>query len=122
MILYVLICGKLPFATKTDKGVIRKKEEVVKDIKDGKISFNFSPWTIIEANTTYNGADKHNVIELIKRMLTVNPEDRITVGEILTHPWVCKIDKHDKEVVMNPFNDEYISGLEGVCLCESVRV
>ncbi|KAJ3430111.1 protein kinase [Anaeramoeba flamelloides] len=69
VILYALLCGYLPFDDPNYSRLLNK-------VKSGRCKF---PNKLLK-----------NEKELIKRMLTVNPENRITIKEIKQHPWFRK--------------------------------
>lgn len=61
VIMYILLCGYPPFKGKTQKEIFDK-------IKTGKFSFALAEWKNISREAKI----------MIKRMLTYNPEDRIS--------------------------------------------
>jgi protein-serine/threonine kinase len=69
VVLYVLVCGKVPF---DDQSVSSLHEK----IKKGKVEYPafLSP----------------EVVTLLSRMLVVNPNKRAKLSEILAHPWMIK--------------------------------
>ncbi|KAJ3425155.1 protein kinase [Anaeramoeba flamelloides] len=69
VILYALLCGYLPFDDSNYSRLLNK-------VKLGRCKF---PNKLLK-----------NEKELIKRMLTVDPENRITIKEIKEHPWFRK--------------------------------
>ncbi|ORX91524.1 Pkinase-domain-containing protein [Basidiobolus meristosporus CBS 931.73] len=69
IILYVLVCGQVPFDDQNQPALHAK-------IKRGRI--NYPSWLSAEC--------KH----LISRMLNTKPSDRATMTEILRHPWISK--------------------------------
>ncbi|KAJ3443365.1 serine/threonine-protein kinase brsk2-like protein [Anaeramoeba flamelloides] len=69
VVLYALLCGYLPFDEK-------KYQKLLYKIKKGKYSF---PPNLDEQE-----------MDLISKMLTVNPKKRITIKEIKKHPWFIK--------------------------------
>ncbi|KAJ3430138.1 protein kinase [Anaeramoeba flamelloides] len=69
VILYALLCGYLPFDDPNYSKLLHK-------VKSGRCKF---PNKLMK-----------NEKELIKRMLTVKPENRITIKEIKQHPWFRK--------------------------------
>ncbi|SMQ46913.1 unnamed protein product [Zymoseptoria tritici ST99CH_3D1] len=69
IVLYVLVCGKVPFDDQSMPQLHAK-------IKKGVVEY--PPWLSFECRT------------LIARMLTTNPNDRATLQEIMTHPWMVK--------------------------------
>ena len=66
MILFALVTGKLPF----DDENIRK---LLTKVKSGV--FTMPPYL------------HRDIQDLISKMLTVNPDERITIEEIKKHPW-----------------------------------
>ncbi|XP_072962091.1 calcium-dependent protein kinase 29-like [Typha angustifolia] len=73
VILYILLCGVPPFWAETDKGIFDA-------ILQGDIDFKSKPWPSIS-----EGAK-----DLIRKMLTQNPKERITAAQALEHPWLRK--------------------------------
>ncbi|ORX97626.1 Pkinase-domain-containing protein [Basidiobolus meristosporus CBS 931.73] len=69
IVIYVLLCGKVPFDDKSMPGLHAK-------IKRGHVEY--PPWLSNES--------KH----LLSRMLVTNPPERATMNEVLGHPWMLK--------------------------------
>ncbi|KAF2691011.1 serine/threonine protein kinase-like protein Kin1 [Lentithecium fluviatile CBS 122367] len=69
IVLYVLVCGKVPFDDQSMPQLHAK-------IKKGHV--DYPPWLSTECRN------------LIHRMLQTDPSQRITLGEIMTHPWLTK--------------------------------
>ncbi|KAK3117496.1 Serine/threonine-protein kinase [Teratosphaeriaceae sp. CCFEE 6253] len=69
IVLYVLVCGKVPFDDQSMPQLHAK-------IKRGNVEY--PPWLSPECRG------------LIARMLNTNPQERATMAEILTHPWMVK--------------------------------
>ncbi|KAK4507710.1 hypothetical protein PRZ48_001445 [Zasmidium cellare] len=69
IVLYVLVCGKVPFDDQSMPQLHAK-------IKKGVVEY--PPWLTPECRG------------LIARMLTTNPHDRATLHEIMNHPWMTK--------------------------------
>ena len=69
IVLYVLVCGKVPFDDQSMPQLHAK-------IKKGVVEY--PPWLTPECRS------------LIARMLTTNPQDRATLQEIMSHPWMLK--------------------------------
>jgi protein-serine/threonine kinase len=69
VVLYVLVCGKVPF---DDQSVSVLHEK----IKKGKV--DYPPFLSPE------------VVSLLSRMLVVNPNKRAHLSEVLSHPWMTK--------------------------------
>lgn len=73
IILFALLTGFLPF----DGGDMRNTLKLVK-----KGEYVIPPWLSAEA------------VDLIQRILLQNPEERITILEILEHPLLAKYNRH----------------------------
>ena len=71
VVLYILLCGKPPFNG-------RKDEEIVKRVMSGVVSFSDPIWESIS----------NDAIKLIKKMLVVNPKNRISAKDALRDTWV----------------------------------
>ncbi|KAI0338743.1 Pkinase-domain-containing protein [Trametopsis cervina] len=69
VVLYVLVCGKVPFDDQSMPQLHAK-------IKKGLVEYPV--WLSAEC--------KH----LLTRMLVTNPAQRATLGEVLAHPWMCR--------------------------------
>ncbi|XP_059048501.1 ovarian-specific serine/threonine-protein kinase Lok-like [Achroia grisella] len=80
VILFVCVTGYLPFST--EHRFTTLKDQIVK----GQYCTSLSQWRKISVQ------GKH----LIGRMLTVQPERRITLDEILNHPWM-----QDEDVIIS---------------------
>ena len=71
VIIYILLCGFPPFFADNDAQLYEK-------IKKGQYEFLRPYWDPISDNAK----------ALIRRMLTVDPKERITCEEALQHPWL----------------------------------
>lgn len=71
VVLYILLCGRPPFWAPTTEGVYES-------IKMGRINFAFPPWPTVSAQAK----------DLVTRMLTVSPANRISPAGILDHPFI----------------------------------
>ncbi|KAF3446831.1 hypothetical protein FNV43_RR12011 [Rhamnella rubrinervis] len=80
VILYIILSGVPPFWAETEKGIFEA-------ILEGKLDLENSPWPSISTAAK----------DLIKKMLTMNPQKRITAAEALEHPWM-KEDASDKPI------------------------
>lgn len=69
IVLYVLVCGKVPFDDQSMPQLHAK-------IKKGHV--DYPPWLSAECRN------------LIHRMLQTDPTQRLTLSEIMTHPWLTK--------------------------------
>ncbi|KAJ9178592.1 hypothetical protein P3X46_010466 [Hevea brasiliensis] len=71
VILFILLCGVPPFWAETEEGIAHA-------IVGGKIDFARDPWPRVSEQAK----------ELVKGMLDQNPYNRLTVEEVLEHPWI----------------------------------
>ena len=69
VMLYAMVCGSLPFSDPTGK-------KTFDNIINGQ--FSFPPELELSKE----------VKDLISKILTVDPKERLTGADILTHPWV----------------------------------
>ena len=86
VIMYILLSGKPPFDGIDDK-------EIIKRVKRGDILVNTIEWK----------KKSRDAIDLLKKMLTKEPEKRIGAAEALAHPWLRKIGKQhvEKKEIIN---------------------
>ncbi|CAL4928819.1 unnamed protein product [Urochloa decumbens] len=73
VILYVLLSGVPPFWAETQQGIF---DAVLK----GHIDFDSDPWPKISESAK----------NLIRKMLTPCPSERLKAHEVLRHPWICE--------------------------------
>jgi len=71
VILYILLCGYPPFGGANDKEILNK-------VKVGKYRFDEEDW----------GKISDDAKNLIRKMLTFNPADRITARQALNDKWI----------------------------------
>ncbi|XP_051139115.1 calcium-dependent protein kinase 29 [Andrographis paniculata] len=71
VILYILLSGVPPFWGETE-------EVIFEEIRKGYVDLRSSPWPLISDSAK----------DLIKKMLTMDPQKRITAAEALGHPWL----------------------------------
>ncbi|CAI9773435.1 unnamed protein product [Fraxinus pennsylvanica] len=71
VMLYILLSGVPPFWAETEKGIFDA-------ILRGHVDFDSKPWQSIS----------NSAKDLVLRMLTQDPEERITAAEVLEHPWM----------------------------------
>lgn len=74
VILYVLLCGTPPFFGENDSVIVDK-------IEAGKFSFDGAEWQGVSEESK----------DLIKKLLTYDPNQRVSAGEALQHPWFKKV-------------------------------
>jgi len=75
VILYILLCGYPPFADEVSSVLYSK-------IRQGDYSFGSPYWDDISAEAK----------DLVSKMLTVKPENRISTTKILMDPWFTKME------------------------------
>ncbi|XP_050372458.1 calcium-dependent protein kinase 24 [Argentina anserina] len=71
VILYILLCGVPPFWAETEEGIAQA-------IIRGNIDFQKETWQKVSEEAKL----------LVKNMLDPNPYNRLTVEEVLDHPWI----------------------------------
>jgi len=71
VILYILLCGYPPFNGAND-------DQIIKRVKQGKYRTDDEEWTNISPEA----------IDLVNRLLTYDPNDRISAMQALQHSWV----------------------------------
>lgn len=71
VILYILLCGYPPFRDKVEKQLFIK-------IRSGVYEFHPKYWDKVSEEAK----------DLIRRLLVINPVERYTVDETLSHPWI----------------------------------
>ena len=74
VIAYIMLCGFPPFASQS-----KNQKDLFRKIKRGHFSFPEPYW---------EGVSKE-AKDLISKLLQVNPKDRFTADEILSHPWIA---------------------------------
>ncbi|KAL1307496.1 hypothetical protein HN51_049417 [Arachis hypogaea] len=82
VILYALLSGMPPFWAEKEEGIFRA-------ILLGRIDFESHPWPRISKDAK----------DLVSKMLTLDPEKRITSAEVLEHKWIkenVKASSHHK--------------------------
>ncbi|KAH9612218.1 hypothetical protein KSS87_005578 [Heliosperma pusillum] len=73
VILYILLSGVPPFWAETQQGIF---DAVLK----GHIDFDSDPWPLISDSAK----------DLIRKMLCLQPKERLTAHQVLCHPWICE--------------------------------
>ncbi|RMZ68919.1 kinase kin1 [Pyrenophora seminiperda CCB06] len=99
IVLYVLVCGKVPFDDQSMPQLHAK-------IKKGHV--DYPPWLSAECRN------------LIHRMLQTDPTQRLTLSEIMSHPWLTKGFNSPpenylphREPVQLPLDPEVIEKMQG---------
>lgn len=84
VIMYAMLTGKPPFFGASDEEVI-ERVKIGKFPKDRKkLLLNFI-WIVLEEKGISKEAQ-----DLIEKMLTFNPEYRVSAREAISHPWIQK--------------------------------
>jgi calcium/calmodulin-dependent protein kinase I len=99
VLLYILLSGRLPFSGDED-------DELFKNILEAKIV-----WKSPQFDTVSEDAK-----DLIQKLIVVNPEDRYTAVQALTHPFVAN-NNHTA-----PLHTSLAEGLKGVQAVSKQRV
>lgn len=73
VIMFVLLTGTIPFAGNSN-------QEIIKKVKSGIIKYNHPIWKNVSKDA----------LSLIKRMLVVDPKERISAEESLNDLWIIK--------------------------------
>ena len=81
VVLYILLCGRPPFNSKSNREVLERTAKGVYKISGGE-------WDAISPDAK----------DLVQRMLQSNPLERITTAQILAHPWLQHLDEDNDEV------------------------
>lgn len=89
VVLFIMLSGTFPFNPNNGDDRLRRQ------IQAGNFNFNPHEWKHISSNAK----------DLVSRMLTVDIEKRITIAEILVHPWLSQ--QQEKK----PFEAEYFTRL-----------
>ncbi|GER57763.1 calcium-dependent protein kinase family protein [Striga asiatica] len=73
VIVYILLSGVPPFWAETQQGIF---DAVLK----GHIDFDSDPWPLISESAK----------DLIRKMLCMQPSERLTAHQVLCHPWISE--------------------------------
>jgi serine/threonine protein kinase KIN1/2 len=87
IVLYVLVCGKVPFDDQSMPQLHAKIKRGVVDYPQWLSHGEFRPLSgVVQCLLTFTTDCK----SIIARMLVVDPKDRATLQEIMNHPWMTK--------------------------------
>ncbi|CAF4536370.1 unnamed protein product [Rotaria sp. Silwood1] len=78
VIMYILLCGYPPFYPESEQQL---SPHIKTKTRAGRYEFPDAEWRNIS----------NEAKSIIRRMLTVDPTSRITIGEILTSPWLTEL-------------------------------
>eukprot|EP00448_Togula_jolla_P023923 CAMPEP_0170592350 /NCGR_PEP_ID=MMETSP0224-20130122/12878_1 /TAXON_ID=285029 /ORGANISM="Togula jolla, Strain CCCM 725" /LENGTH=537 /DNA_ID=CAMNT_0010916251 /DNA_START=36 /DNA_END=1650 /DNA_ORIENTATION=- len=76
VILYIMLSGIPPF----------EEEGLYEQILEGKYEFDVTEWNMVSPEAK----------ELVRRLMTVNPKDRLTIEQALDHPWFRLVQYGDR--------------------------
>lgn len=80
VIMYILLCGEPPFNADSDDKIMQK-------IMKGKFEYRCNLYNLsIKLEEVWSIRSSQSK-DLINKMLTFNPHDRITALEAIQHPW-----------------------------------
>ncbi len=91
IVLYVLVCGKVPFDDQSMPAlhakIKRGQVEYPAWLSSGALS---STWSALASPLTDPEFDQSECKHLLSRMLVTVPAQRATLQEVLAHPWIVK--------------------------------
>ncbi|BBM96818.1 hypothetical protein MPTK1_1g00950 [Marchantia polymorpha subsp. ruderalis] len=88
VILYILLSGYSPFDDVSESALFKK-------IKKGQYSFKASVWETIS----------NDAKDLVRGLLCVIPDQRLTASQALAHPWIKKYLDHNVQNIVHDNND-----------------
>lgn len=92
VLLYAMLCGTVPFKAQS-------MHELHHLIQGGSFEYPYNLMHVLSLEAR----------DLINRMLIVNPKDRISISEILKHPWIqlydCILDEQDYNLNSCPLDN-----------------
>ena len=102
VMLYVMLSGVYPFGLMDSEQSKREfRDKVLRN--EVRVPFPSEYWRHIHLENTAT-----NVKDLIEKMLIVDPQQRISVENILTHPWIVAAPTEQQE---QPLGDEVLNRL-----------
>ena len=75
VILFTMLSGSVPFQSYSREA---SAAAIMQRIREGEFSFSAPQWDLVSSKAK----------SVIKGLLTVDPKQRITMSELLSHPWV----------------------------------
>ncbi|KAM3398379.1 calcium-dependent protein kinase 17-like [Capsicum galapagoense] len=91
VMLYILLSGVPPFWAETEHGIFNA-------ILRGHVDFSSDPWPSIS----------HGAKDIVRKMLTTDPKQRLTAIQVLNHPWI----KEDGDAPDTPLDNAVLSRLK----------
>ncbi|NXB70885.1 KS6A3 kinase, partial [Donacobius atricapilla] len=83
VLLYTMLTGYTPFANGPDD----TPEEILARIGSGKFSLSGGYWNSVSDTA------KASILDLVSKMLHVDPHQRLTAAQVLSHPWIVHCDR-----------------------------
>ncbi|KAJ3147877.1 hypothetical protein HK101_002191 [Irineochytrium annulatum] len=96
VVLYICLCGFPPFSDDL------APPPMTDQIKQGKYDFPSPFWDAISPEA----------VDLCKKLMTVNPDERLTAEQALEHPWMKK-DLDEKDENLKPLYSSSVAGHAG---------
>ncbi|XP_060197219.1 calcium-dependent protein kinase 34-like [Lycium barbarum] len=91
VMLYILLCGVPPFWAENEHGIFNA-------ILRGHVDFSSDPWPSVSSGAK----------DLVRKMLTVDPRQRLTAMQVLNHSWI----KEDGEAPDTPLDNAVLHRLK----------
>ncbi|KAG4906605.1 hypothetical protein AAZX31_20G036800 [Glycine max] len=91
VMLYILLSGVPPFWAESEHGIFNA-------ILRGHVDFTSDPWPSLSSAAK----------DLVRKMLTTDPKQRLTAQEVLNHPWI----KEDGEAPDKPLDNAVLNRLK----------
>lgn len=88
VLLHILLSGTMPF--------LGTKDRLYETVCIGKLYLNSAKWQYISDHAK----------DLLRKMLRVDPQERITVDDALKHPWISERDRFASKVHLHDTVDE----------------
>lgn len=94
VVLYILLCGRPPFQSRSNREILEKSAK-------GEYSMEGKDWAEVSSEAK----------DLVSKMLTVDPDARITCPEILAHPWIKMVVDEEESRKANMANQSERSSM-----------
>jgi calcium-dependent protein kinase len=72
VVLYILLCGKVPFPGESNK-------EIIENVIKGEFNFNHEPFLSVSKESK----------DLISKLLVTDPKKRYSAEQAFNHPWIA---------------------------------
>uniref|UniRef100_A0A453HQR6 non-specific serine/threonine protein kinase n=1 Tax=Aegilops tauschii subsp. strangulata TaxID=200361 RepID=A0A453HQR6_AEGTS len=91
VMLYIFLAGVPPFWAENENAIFTA-------VLRGQVDFNGDPWPNISSGAK----------DLVKKMLNINPKERLTAFQVLNHPWI----KEDGDAPDTPLDNVVLNRLK----------